>query len=67
VRLDPGDMLLAYSDGVTECRNSEDQEFEMKRLTAAANAVVGANANQFSFLRLGRYSTSRMRVHPRMI
>jgi serine phosphatase RsbU (regulator of sigma subunit) len=53
VRLDPGDMLLAYSDGVTECRNSEDHEFEMKRLTAAANAVVGANANQVLFSTLG--------------
>jgi serine phosphatase RsbU (regulator of sigma subunit) len=53
VRLNPGDMLLAYSDGVTECRNSEDQEFEMKRLSAAANAVGGANANQVLFSTLG--------------
>jgi sigma-B regulation protein RsbU (phosphoserine phosphatase) len=53
VRLNPGDMLLAYSDGVTECRNSEDEEFEMGRLSAAANAVGGACANQVLFSTLG--------------
>jgi serine phosphatase RsbU (regulator of sigma subunit) len=53
VRLNPGDMLLAYSDGVTECRNSKDEEFEMGRLSAAANAVGGASANQVLFSTLG--------------
>src|SRR5260370_29576628 len=46
VRLNPGDMLLAYSDGVTECRNSEDEEFETGRLAAAANAVGGGTPDQ---------------------
>jgi serine phosphatase RsbU (regulator of sigma subunit) len=49
VRLNPGDMLLAYSDGLTECRNSRDQEFEMERLSAAAKSVSGATANQVLF------------------
>jgi sigma-B regulation protein RsbU (phosphoserine phosphatase) len=53
VRLNPGDILLAYSDGVTECRNSEDQEFEMGRLSAAVGAVAGACANQVLFSTLG--------------
>jgi serine phosphatase RsbU (regulator of sigma subunit) len=53
VRLDPGDMLLAYSDGVTECRNSQEEEFEMGRLSAAAKAVSGASANQVLFSTLG--------------
>jgi serine phosphatase RsbU (regulator of sigma subunit) len=53
VRLNPGDMLLAYSDGVTECRNSEDEEFEMGRLSAAANAVGSASANHVLFSTLG--------------
>src|SRR5712672_2731127 len=53
VRLNPGDMLLAYSDGVTECRNSEDEEFEIGRLSAAAKAVSGASANQVLFSTLG--------------
>ena len=53
VRLNPGDMLLAYSDGVTECRNSKDEEFEMARLSAAVRAVGGACANQVLFSTLG--------------
>jgi sigma-B regulation protein RsbU (phosphoserine phosphatase) len=53
VRLNRGDMLIAYSDGVTECRNSQDQEFEMGRLSAAVNAVGGACANQVLFSTLG--------------
>jgi serine phosphatase RsbU (regulator of sigma subunit) len=49
VRLNPGDMLLAYSDGLTECRNSEEEEFEMQRLSAAAKAVRGETANHILF------------------
>src|SRR6266478_1777425 len=49
VRLNPGDMLIAYSDGVTECRNSQEQEFETGRLSAAVGAVSGASANQALF------------------
>ena len=33
--LSPGDTLVAYSDGVLECRNSEDEEFGVDRLMAA--------------------------------
>jgi len=53
VRLNPGDMLLAYSDGLTECRNFQEEEFEMGRLSAAANAVNGASANLVLFSTLG--------------
>ena len=49
VRLNSGDMLIAYSDGVTECRNSQDDEFEIARLSATAAAVSGASANQALF------------------
>jgi sigma-B regulation protein RsbU (phosphoserine phosphatase) len=48
-RLDPGDMLLAYSDGLTECRNPQDEEFETGRLSAAAKSFHGASANQVLF------------------
>lgn len=53
VRVNSGDLLLAYSDGLTECRNSLDEEFEMGRLTAAAKAMGGATANQLLFSTLG--------------
>lgn len=33
--LQPGETLLAYSDGVLECRNAEGEEFGMERLAAA--------------------------------
>ena len=53
VSLEPGDMLVAYSDGVTECRNAADEEFETDRLAAAARAVSGANAASALFSVLG--------------
>jgi serine phosphatase RsbU (regulator of sigma subunit) len=53
VSLNPGDLLLAYSDGLTECRNSLDEEFEMGRLAAAAKAVGSGTANQVLFATLG--------------
>jgi len=53
VTLHPGDMLVAYSDGVTECRNPEDEEFEVDRLAAAATAAFGTNANPALFSMLG--------------
>jgi len=53
VCLNPGDLLLAYSDGLTECRNSLGEEFEMERLAAAAKAIGGAAANQVLFSTLG--------------
>ncbi len=49
VLLEPGDMLIAYSDGVTECRNTEDQEFETDGLAAAAKVVSGASASKALF------------------
>jgi len=49
VRLNPGDMLVAYSDGATEIRNAEDQEFESGRLAAAAGTMSGAAATQALF------------------
>ena len=53
VTLDPGDMLVAYSDGVTECRNAADEEFETDRLVAAARAVSNASAASALFSLLG--------------
>jgi len=53
VILDPGDMVVAHSDGVTECRNSYDQEFDMQRLTDATRAVAGTAASKALFSLLG--------------
>jgi serine phosphatase RsbU (regulator of sigma subunit) len=53
VQLGPCDMLVAYSDGVSECRNREDQEFETRRLAGAARAIFGASASKALFSLLG--------------
>jgi serine phosphatase RsbU (regulator of sigma subunit) len=49
VYLNPGDMLIAYSDGLTECRNHQDQEFEIGRLSATLESFKGDSANQVLF------------------
>jgi sigma-B regulation protein RsbU (phosphoserine phosphatase) len=51
--LHPGYTLIACSDGVTECQNSHDEEFELTRLSAAARAAGGASASQTLFSALG--------------
>ena len=51
--LHPGHTLIACSDGVTECQNSRDEEFELTRLSAAARAAGGGNASQALFSALG--------------
>lgn len=53
VVLNPGDMLVVHSDGVTECRNSQEEEFDMHRLTEAARAVARTSATKALFSLLG--------------
>jgi phosphoserine phosphatase RsbU/P len=53
VSLNPADMLIIYSDGVTECRNRADDEFEVDRLVAAGRSVHGVSASKALFSLLG--------------
>lgn len=48
-RLDSGDALMAYSDGVAECRNARGEEFSTRRLVAAADASGAATAGRALF------------------
>jgi sigma-B regulation protein RsbU (phosphoserine phosphatase) len=41
VQLAPGDLVVVYSDGVTEARNPANEEFGADRLTAAASGMRG--------------------------
>jgi len=42
--LEPGDTLVAYSDGVLECRNSSDEEFGLDRILAAVRHADSPSA-----------------------
>jgi serine phosphatase RsbU (regulator of sigma subunit) len=53
VTLDHGHTLMACSDGVTECQNSREEEFDLTRLLAAARTAAGTNASQTLFSTLG--------------
>jgi len=44
VVLDPGDVLVAYSDGVLECRNIAGEEFGSDRLLAALQQAKQSSA-----------------------
>jgi serine phosphatase RsbU (regulator of sigma subunit) len=43
--LEPGDTLVAYSDGVLECRNSSEEEFGVDRLMAALRQAERPSAH----------------------
>jgi sigma-B regulation protein RsbU (phosphoserine phosphatase) len=49
VVLDPGDVLVAYSDGVIESRNDADQEFGCERLEAQLRLAAKAPADAVLF------------------
>jgi serine phosphatase RsbU (regulator of sigma subunit) len=49
----PGDTLLGYSDGITECRNESGAEFGAQRLAAAAQGSDGSGASGILFSVLG--------------
>ncbi len=53
VRLERGDTLIGYSDGLTECRNHRQEEFGPQRLLAAARGARQASARAMLFSMLG--------------
>src|SRR5258708_26328125 len=46
LKLEPGDLIVLFSDGVTEAMNSESEEFTDERLIACANAHLGETPQQ---------------------
>ncbi len=49
VTLEPGDALIAYSDGIVECRNSRSEEFGLEGLLNAARKAGDASADKLLF------------------
>jgi sigma-B regulation protein RsbU (phosphoserine phosphatase) len=48
VQMERGDLLVAYTDGVTEARNAEDQEFGDARLRQIVDGSAGVSAQELS-------------------
>ena len=44
VQLDPGDVLLLYTDGITEAQNAHDAFFDEDRLREVVRANLGRSA-----------------------
>jgi sigma-B regulation protein RsbU (phosphoserine phosphatase) len=44
LNLEPGDRLVAYSDGVLECRNTSEEEFGLDRILAALRHADSSSA-----------------------
>ena len=51
--LRPGDGLLAYSDGLSEIRNEQGEEFGIRRLLDEAERCERSSAANFLFCVLG--------------
>ncbi|HOK92122.1 MAG TPA: PP2C family protein-serine/threonine phosphatase [Spirochaetota bacterium] len=50
VKLNPGDMVLLYTDGITEMRNPEKEEFGLQRVRKLLLENNHLNANDFVLL-----------------
>ncbi|MBR9978960.1 MAG: SpoIIE family protein phosphatase [Bacteroidetes bacterium] len=46
LKLEDGDILVMYTDGITEARNPQDEEFQYERLTRSATAKVNGSAGE---------------------
>jgi len=46
VKLGPGDLLVAYTDGVTEATDQQDNEFEESGLERAVRSRAGRNCRE---------------------
>jgi sigma-B regulation protein RsbU (phosphoserine phosphatase) len=64
VRMEPGDVVVGYSDGITEARNVRDEEFGSAGLVSAARRVKGVSASMMLYSLIGAvqdYAASRPR------
>jgi serine phosphatase RsbU (regulator of sigma subunit) len=48
IDLCPGDLLVAFTDGVSEARNADGEEFGEERLKDLLRGAVGASVEQIS-------------------
>jgi sigma-B regulation protein RsbU (phosphoserine phosphatase) len=53
VTLEPGDTLLAFSDGLPECRNERDEEFETHRIVSEILKAAPLSTSEMLFSIVG--------------
>ena len=53
MRLERGDTLLAFSDGLTECRNERDEEFETDRIVSEIRKAKSLSTSELLFSIVG--------------
>ena len=46
IRLQPGDLLVSFSDGVSEAMNEQGEEFSDERLIACVTANLGKSPSE---------------------
>jgi sigma-B regulation protein RsbU (phosphoserine phosphatase) len=51
--LEPGDTLLAFSDGLTECRNERHEEFETNRIISEVQSAAHLSTSEMLFSIVG--------------
>jgi len=51
--LEPGDTLLAFSDGLPECRNEDDEEFETSRIVSEIKKAAFLSTSEMLFSIVG--------------
>lgn len=51
--LEPGDTLLAFSDGLPECRNEHDEEFETDRIVSEIKKAAFLSTSEMLFSIVG--------------
>lgn len=51
--LEPGDILLAFSDGLPECRNERDEEFEIDRIVDEIRKAASLSTSEMLFSIVG--------------
>jgi len=64
VKIYPGDMVILYTDGVTEMRNPEKEEFGLKRVRSLLLQNHELNANEFVDLLVEEVETFRKDAPP---
>jgi serine phosphatase RsbU (regulator of sigma subunit) len=53
VTLEPGDTLVAFSDGLPECRNERDEEFETSRIISEIQKAASLSTSEMLFSIVG--------------